>query len=271
MLFRSGNSFASWTASATSTKRDDLTPSVMAAEKHPTSLQLPADGLPPPVSFPADTSSSGRRSRTKKNARISGGLRVHWDRFVRKLGSGTAPSTSSNFDDSVGESSGYPRSRQDGQPGGGGEPADDRVDEVVVDREWSDEIKSSSVTHSEHGGTPEKSGSNHLGGTNTDRDSFAVRPEGFWGLCRPLIFLRWRAWPLMHSFFCTRFIDEKSEMHYNKENWFLRKVSSRFWCGRFERAFFHASFDYWGRKNKGNLDAFCLFLLTLACQRSVSS
>ncbi|KAI0689456.1 hypothetical protein C8T65DRAFT_746171 [Cerioporus squamosus] len=191
MLFRSGNSFASW--SATSTKRDDPTPSIMA-EKTPVKGQLPDHRLPPPVL--ADASSGGRRSRTKKNARVgSGGLRVHWDRFVRKLGSGTAPSTSSAFDDSVGESS----------------------------VEWSDEIKSSSITHSEHGGTPEKTGSNHLGGTNTDRDSFAIRPEGFWGMCRPLIFIRWRMWPAAYSFFCTRFIDEKSEMHYNKENWFLRK------------------------------------------------
>ena len=154
---------------------------------------------------------------------MSGGLRVHWDRFVRKLGSGTAPSTSSNLEESVGESSGYPRSRQE-QPAYAADAADERVDEVVVDREWSDEIKSSSVTHSDHGGSPEKSGSNHLGGTNTDRDSFAVRPEGFWGMSRVLIFLRWRLWPLALTFFWTRFLDEKSEMHYNKENWFLRKV-----------------------------------------------
>ena len=226
MLFRSGNSFASW--SATSTKRDDLTPSVMATEKNPVEIHLPDHdpdhdhGLPTPVQH--DANSTGRRSRTKKNARVSGGLRVHWDRFVRKLGSGTAPSSSSAFDDSVGESSGYVRSRQGVQLYQ--EPPDDRVDEVVVDREWSDEIKSSSVTHSEHGGTPEKSASNHLGGTNTDRDSFAVRPEGFWGLSQPLIFIRWRAWPAAYSFFCTRFMDEKSEMHYTKENWFLRKVST---------------------------------------------
>ncbi|KAI0738700.1 hypothetical protein C8Q80DRAFT_1113412 [Daedaleopsis nitida] len=191
----------------------------MAPEKTAVQIQLPDDQLPPPVLHEAN--SSGRRSRTKKNARVSGGVRVHWDRFVRKLGSGTAPSSSSNFEESVGESSGYVRSRQ-GQAHT--EPPDDcRVDEVVVDREWSDEIKSSSVTHSEHDGTPNKSGSNHHGGTNTDRDSFAVRPEGFWGLCQPLIILRWRLWPIAYSFFATHFIDEKSEMHYNKENWFLRK------------------------------------------------
>ncbi|KAI0664325.1 hypothetical protein C8Q70DRAFT_905421 [Cubamyces menziesii] len=190
--------------------------------KQPVSVGFPSQGLPPPVLQHDDGQSTGRRSRTKKNARVHGGLRVHWDRFVRKLGSGTAPSTSSNFDESVGDSSGYPRSRQghSAYP----EPADDQeVDEVVVDREWSDEIKSSSVTHSEHGGSPEKSGSNHHAGTNTDRDSFAVRPDGFWGSCRLLIVLRWRVWPATYSFFCTHFVDEKSEMHYNKENWFLRK------------------------------------------------
>ncbi|KAI0773246.1 hypothetical protein BD413DRAFT_473180 [Trametes elegans] len=191
------------------------------SEKHPVNVvDLQAQTLPPPVQQD-DRLSSSRRSRTKKNARIHGGLRVHWDRFVRKLGSGTAPSTSSNFDESVGDSSGYPRSRQ-GQstyP----EPQDDQVDEVVVDREWSDEIKSSSVTHSEHGASPDKTGSNLHPATSTDRDSFAVHPEGFWGMCRLFIFLRWRLWPVTFSFFCTRFIDEKSEMHYNKENWFLRK------------------------------------------------
>lgn len=218
-FLRSGSSFASY--SATSTKRDELT---AMSEKTPVNIvNLPDQSLPPPV-LQDDHQSAGRRSRSKKNARIDGGLRVHWDRFVRKLGSGTAPSTSSNFEESVGESSGYPRSRLGHHTFS--EPQEDRVDEVVVDREWSDEIKSSSITHSEHGGSPEKTGSNHHGGTNTDRDSFAIRPEGFWGLCRPLILLRWRLWPATYSFFCTHFMDEKSEMHYNKENWFLRKVRS---------------------------------------------
>ncbi|KAI0364370.1 hypothetical protein BV20DRAFT_974568 [Pilatotrama ljubarskyi] len=217
MPLRSGTSFASF--SATSTKRDELTASAMS-EKPPVNLHLPDQGLPPPVQQD-DRNSTGRRSRIKKTARVHGGLRVRWDRFVRKLGSGTAPSSSSNFDESVGDSSGYPRSRQDQHAYPDGQ--DDQVDEVVVDREWSDEIKSSSVTHSEHGGSPEKTGSNHHPGTNTDRDSFAVRPEGFWGLCRPLIVIRWRLWPVVYSFFCTHFMDEKSEMHYNKENWFLRK------------------------------------------------
>ncbi len=70
-----------------------------------------------------------------------------------------------------------------------------------------------------------------MGGPTTARDSFAVRPEGFWGSARVLVFLRWRLWPASYGFFSTQFLDEKSEMHYNKENWFLRKVSSHIRLG----------------------------------------
>ncbi len=147
MHFRSGNSFASWTPSATSTKRDDTPTSVMVLEKTRPTVHLPPDGLPPPVSFPSDASSPGRRTRHKKNARVSAGLRVHWDRFVRKLGSGTAPSSSSNVEDSVGESSSYPRSRAEGPVREMQLPQEDRVDEVVVDRGGSDVIKGSSGPH----------------------------------------------------------------------------------------------------------------------------
>lgn len=151
------------------------------------------------------------------------GLHVRWDKFLRKLGSGTAPSTSSALDESSGGSTGYNRSR-----GGAPQAEDgDEVDEVVVDREWSGEIKSS--VHSEHGGSPEKShGSNPqlgYGGTNTDRDSVAINADGCWANHTLLIWLRYRIWPATYGFFCTHFLDEKSENHYKKENWFLRKVS----------------------------------------------
>lgn len=185
-------------------------------------------GLPTPITQPSDF--SGRRGKQKKSARVTRGLRIHWDTFKRKLGTGTAPSTSSALEpDESGDSYSNGRTRTDVQA----EESDEHVDEVIVDRQWSDEIKSSSITHSEHGGTPEKSGSNHPNGTNTDRESLALHPEGFWSLCLPLVVLRWRLWPLVHGFFWNHFVDEKSEMHYNKENWFLRKVCRTLlpmWC-----------------------------------------
>ncbi|KAI0073055.1 hypothetical protein K474DRAFT_1700572 [Panus rudis PR-1116 ss-1] len=238
MPFRSRISLASGTGSSTrhnsSGKEDDFmdpekhigirlgtpTPLTPGALKHSAHANMDSI-LPEPVQ--SRSSSSGQRGpkSKKKNARISGGLRVHWDRLRRRIGTGTAPSTSSAIDESIGESSGF-RTRMGTAVMN--EDADEVVDEVVVDREWSDEIKSSSVTHSEHGASPEKTGSNHMGGTNTDRDSFAIHnAEGFWGSCTPLIHLRWRLWPLVYGFFATRFVDEKSESHYRKENWFLRK------------------------------------------------
>jgi len=44
--------------------------------------------------------------------------------------------------------------------------------------------------------------------------------------------LRWRLWPFAYQFFVNHFVDEKSEMHYNKENWFLRK-NLAFWSSAF--------------------------------------
>ncbi|PCH36400.1 hybrid sensor histidine kinase [Wolfiporia cocos MD-104 SS10] len=190
-----------------------------------TTLQEPT--LPAPATASV---SSGRRGKHKKSARVNGGLRVHWAQFKRRIGNGTAPSTSNSAieGDESGDSysNGYLR-RQEAQ----GETEDEGVDEVVVDREWSDEIKSSSITHSEHGGSPEKS-SNHLGGTNTDRESLSLHAVGFWASCGLLVFLRWRVYPIIRDFFVNHFIDEKSEMHYNKENWFLRK-NLAFWSAAF--------------------------------------
>ena len=169
--------------------------------------------LPTPVSAP---SSKGKH---KKNARISQGFMMYWDKFIRRLGSASAPSTSSAMD-STGESSGRPSSRHAPPTTMVIEDPDEPVDAVVVDREWSDEIRSSSATHSDHGGAQDKFGGSHPpGGTNTDRDSFLPH-DGF----RPWIYLRWRLYPSMYKFFNTRFADEESERHYRRENWFLRKV-----------------------------------------------
>ncbi|KAH9930211.1 uncharacterized protein B0H18DRAFT_1116910 [Fomitopsis serialis] len=171
--------------------------------------------LPPPV---VQGSGSSSKRGKKKNARVDRGLRVHWAQFKRRIGTGTAPSTSSAIEpDESGDSYSNGRARQVQM----GEEEEDGVDEVVVDREWSNEIKSSSCTHSENGGTPDRT-SNPLG-TNTDGESLFVHPEGFWASCGPLIFLRWRCWPFVHDFFVNHFMDAKSELHYSKENWFMKK------------------------------------------------
>ena len=202
------------------------TPVALSTRSHsrPRRSPYPVDDaeLPPPVLAAASLASRGHK-KTRIDGSIKGNLRVHWDRFIRRIGSGTAPSSSSAFEESLAESTGYSRAaaRQ------ALEDPNQEVDEVVVEREWADELKSTSTTHSEHGGTPDRvGGSNPLVGTNTDRESFAFHtPDGFWGSCTLLIWIRWRLWPFWLQFFYTKFLDERSEEYYRKENWFLRKVS----------------------------------------------
>jgi hypothetical protein len=139
---------------------------------------------------------------------------MHWEKFKRRIGTVTAPSTSSVIDDdAVGSSISHVRPAQEER---------EEVDEVAVDRIWSEDIKSS--VPSEHGGSPEKSGGSHHNATSVDYDSLSVH-EGFWSSLSLLVILRWRIWPAVHEFFSLRFFDEKSENHYRQETWYVKKVS----------------------------------------------
>lgn len=179
-----------------------------------------AQVLPPPV-----VAASTPYDRPKKTIRIDGsrGLRVHWARFRRRLGAGTSPSTSSLVEDSAPSSSVGLR----GDPKGGSQCDDDaEVDEVVVDRNWSDEIKSS-VSLSEHDISLDRPDGHHpTAGPSTDRDSVALHTSGF---CTPLVILRWHLFPAIVEFFSPKFLNEKSELHYVKESWFMRKVRRIAW------------------------------------------
>lgn len=167
--------------------------------------------LPPPA-----VTISTTVQRQKKTIRINGAhrIRVHCGRFRRRLGAGTSPSTSLIEDSAAANSADF-RTDSDNSP-----PDEDnaQVDEVVVDRNWSDDIKSS-ISLSEQNISPGK-----LDGPSTDHESVAVYTGGFWGLSTPLIILRWRVIPAIVNFFSPKFPSEKSELRYIKENWFMRKV-----------------------------------------------
>ena len=154
--------------------------------------------LPPPVLQNGFTSQSSR----KKRARV-GGLSVHWARFKRRMGTGTAPSSSSLMLESAAEHS-YTRRMETLENS-------DFVDEVVVDRVWTEEIKSS-VSHSEHGGTPEKSASQQPEKNASDHESMIE--ESRWTLSTLLTILRYRTWPFLMEIFSSRFMDSRAEQHY---------------------------------------------------------
>ncbi len=170
-------------------------------------------------------SAAARRAKSRK-ARISEpatrGIRRHWDRLLNKFGSGTAPSASSvDLDtDSVGEGSAAFDVRHRGE-----KSLDDTdvVDEVVVEREWGEDIRASS-DHSDHAGDKTVSHQYTSGGL-VDRESMAAHDERAWGGHPAFTFLRYRMWPAILRFFVIQFMDEKSEEQYRKESWFMRKES----------------------------------------------
>lgn len=155
--------------------------------------------------------------RQKKTIHINGAhrVRVYWGRFRRRLGAGTSPSTPSLIEDSA--TVNVVDCCADSKNSSPGEDSTE-VDEVVVDRNWSEDTKSS-ISLSEQSVSPGK-----LGSPSSDHDSATVHAGRFWGLCTPLIIIRWRLFPAIVNFFSPKFPSEKSELHYIKENWFMRKV-----------------------------------------------
>jgi hypothetical protein len=209
-------------ASITNTS-STLRPTILRSNKgNHSKLEFATDDqwLPPPVIAKQYGIEYQVRKQTKFN---QSRLRVHWDNFTRRLGNGTAPSTSSVPDGSTVDGSHRMREPPPGL-------SDDEVDEVVVERVWFEEQNTPS-TETESLAPIEKYGENPTGGTNTDRESLAA-VEGFWAKSTLLVILRWRLWPALLGFFRLRFIDEKSEAHYSKESWFFRKTLALF-CSLF--------------------------------------
>ncbi|KIJ65498.1 hypothetical protein HYDPIDRAFT_110594 [Hydnomerulius pinastri MD-312] len=170
--------------------------------------------LPVPVAL-AGTAGSGRRKK-RKTARING-LKVHWAQFLKRVGT-ESPSNSSAIVDSSLDSSQL-RQRTDDDVDA------DEVDEIVVDRDWTEDLKSSLNQSSERG--PEKSADSHVhvGGTGTSvgHDSSALPEDSrlFWRL---VYWVRWEVWPAVDKFFHVRFYDERTEERFHKEHWFIKKT-----------------------------------------------
>ena len=158
-----------------------------------------------------------RPHRNSKSVQISGGFRAHWAAFKKKVASGTAPSTSGSPEDSIGTASyihkpqGPAPCEQDGRA----------ADVVVVDRVWGEDPKWSTKSDS-NSPLEETRVENRLGTTSTDPGS-SKADSSFWASCPAFLFFRWRIWPSIWGFFWLRFADQKVEVHYVKETWFLRK------------------------------------------------
>lgn len=183
----------------------------------PTTLPKQFLDLPLPVAQAGTAASAPRKKR--KMPRIDH-LRVYWAYLLKHIGA-ESPSTSSAIAE-ISNSQIGPRTDDD--------PDADEVDEIVVDRDWTEDIESSvTVNHSER--PQEKSGCDshvtHVGtGTSTtvSHESSAILDHDAGLLRQFLFFLRWEVWPAVYNFFDVQFYDQKTEKQYQKERWFIRKV-----------------------------------------------
>ncbi|OJA18325.1 hypothetical protein AZE42_02808 [Rhizopogon vesiculosus] len=180
------------------------------ASTTPTTLLKEFIDLPLPV---AQAGTAGSVPRKKRKMPRIHGLRLYWAHLLKRMGT-ESPSTSAIVDSSLDSSQIRPRADDD--------PDADEVDEIVVDRDWTEDMKSS-VNHSEL--PQEKSGDSHVVHVGSVTDT-GVSHETLEdpGLFRQfLIFLRWEVWPIAYKFFYVQFYDENTEKRYRKERWFIRK------------------------------------------------
>lgn len=162
--------------------------------------------LPLPV-----TQDSSALTRNRRNPIYSHSWRDYWAQFKRRIGTGTEPSNSSAIGESV-TATAYTRRI--------GEQhaewvVDGIVDEVVVDRVWTDGMLSSTTPHSECGITPEKSASQQH--DQRSNDEMSVEYDG---LRKPLAIIRWHTWPFLLDIFSSRFPNERTERHYAQVGFF---------------------------------------------------
>jgi hypothetical protein len=161
-----------------------------------------SEGLPLPATHGERYSIGGGRRRSNSGARFSI-IRLAWDHFKRRLGTGSAPSSSSVNDESAADST-YLRKLENVDR--------DWVDEVVVDRVWSEEFHSA-ASHSDENDTPVKSSSNQQNSGQSD----------YGGSSTGTLLLHYRIWNVVMEIFSSRFEDEKREQHYQQEDWYVKK------------------------------------------------
>jgi hypothetical protein len=173
-------------------------------------------GLPPPA--------LQDNSRKKRVTRFS----ARWTGLKNRMGAGTAPSTSSFLGNDY-----VPSDHSHQQPVQISLNNGEAVDEIIVDRVWSEGI-SGTAAGSEHGATPEKSGRSYPHTSSAEQDSLA-QSHGFCATFPPVVIVRWKIWPIFINFFATSFPDASSESRYRQETWFVQKASFRP-VGRLERS-----------------------------------
>lgn len=196
-------------------------------ELPPPATAAGANGATAGPSSPNSNSNTNKKTATFTDEAIGTGVRVHWSRFKKRLGAG------SNISESlleITESNGTSDKKDDQSlPATSNEkdspnPDDEEVNEIVVDNKFSFEGGPRSITQpSDHGGTPEKSGTSATHGTYaTDHDSVHSH-RGMMAFFSFLSALRFRIASSLNRFFFTEFFDAAAERQYKKETYYQMK------------------------------------------------
>ena len=169
-----------------------------------TSTMVDQQSLPTPVVQHTPDSYRSHPHRTVPTLRT---LSWHWQQFKERLRPAAAPpdgllvKSESLHDDDVDSRMADLDSANDG------------VDEVVVDRAWSEDLKSS-ASYSENPLSPEKSSATPQLHPPDARSDIYVFEK--WSFYTPLLFLRFRAWPLVLKIFSSRFASDEVENAYSQ-------------------------------------------------------
>lgn len=188
-----------------------------------TSSTAVGDALPAPAIQSDRYSITSHKRRGSKRIRFDR-LQSFWEGFKERIGTGTAPSSSTFGDDATADRS---YTYHDKRTAPDEEPEDDELDEVVVDRIWSDEYHSTISHLSEHGqSSPEKSGHPDL--SSVAQDELTPRSP-----LQTLKRMQEVTVAIFMAVFSSRFVDDKKERHYQQEEWFVKKplalVTSLWW------------------------------------------
>ncbi|KAG8901542.1 hypothetical protein FRB99_005224 [Tulasnella sp. 403] len=203
-------------------------------------------GLPPPAiasssgnndilnSTPPTNATNGKK--TTFDDGFPSVLRVHWSRFKKRLGNGSALSESLiEVTESNTGSESAARRNPDHPNTTDAQNDDEEVDEIVVDNNfWSGSGGSKSFTQpSERGGaTPDKSGASGTHATHlTDGDSVHEH-EGFSAVVNAFEAFAYRLRNAFNRFFFTSFYDPPSEAQYRRETYYQSKGLA-FWGSLF--------------------------------------
>lgn len=188
--------------------------------------------LPPPaIASSSHRSPSGSGGRHKKatfdDDGFPGTLKVHWSRFVKRLGAGSAISES--LIEITESNTGSESATHKYIRGGGAAEADDtaddeEVDETVVDNDFWKSVATKSVTQpSEHAPSPEKSGASGTHMTTADGESLHDNESRLAVFFHLLTAIFYRVKSGFNRFFFTAFYDANSEAQYRRETYYQAK------------------------------------------------